>query len=68
MTVKKKKVQDILEDLAPLLSAHDCTMELGEVSGDRVVIYCGGEGAVCDSKCVEEVIKQKFPGIEIIFR
>jgi hypothetical protein len=67
MTRYEERVRGILEDLKPLLGSHDCYVEVQEVKGNKVVLYCGGEGAVCDKKCIEDVLVQKLPDIEIVF-
>jgi Fe-S cluster biogenesis protein NfuA len=68
MSDYEKQIREILEQLKPYLEAHNCFVELYEVKEKRAVMYCGGEGAVCEKKCIEEAIKQKMPDIEIVFR
>ncbi|TNF55027.1 hypothetical protein EP227_03335 [bacterium] len=68
MSETENQIKEILDSLKPLLDSHDCFMDLYEVKGNKVFISCGGEGVTCDSKCIEEVIKQKLPDIEIIYR
>jgi hypothetical protein len=54
--------------MAPLIKAHKGFAELGEVEGNRAVIYCGGQCIDCIDKCIEDAIKEKLPDVEIIFR
>ena len=63
----KKEIEKILNGLSPQLEAHDCYMEVSAVKGNKVFISCGGEGAVCENKCIDEVIKEKIPDIEIVY-
>jgi Fe-S cluster biogenesis protein NfuA len=68
MTNYEAQVREILEEIKPLLESHDCFAELQEVKGNTVFLYCGGEGAICENRCIEDVLKQKIPDIEIVFR
>lgn len=43
-------------------------MEVHEVKGNEVVIYCGGRGVSCENRCIEDLLKQKFPGLKVVFR
>ncbi len=63
----KKEIEEILNGLSPQLEAHKCSLEVSAVKGNKVFIYCSGEGAVCEDKCVDEIIKEKFPDIEIVY-
>jgi len=63
----KEQITEILNSLEPSLKAHACFLELSEIRDNKVVIYCGGQCGNCDSKCIEEVIKEKLPGVEVIF-
>ncbi len=58
---------EILNSILPLLKAHKGFAELGEVKGNRAVIYCGGKCIGCIDKCIEAAIKEKLPDIEIVF-
>jgi len=60
-------ITEILNSIAPLLKAHKGFAELGEVKGNRAVIYCGGHCIDCSDKCIEDAIKEKLPDIEIVF-
>ena len=66
--ITEAAVQKILDSIKSQVNAHDGFLELGEIRDNRVVIYCGGECAPCDNKCIEEVLKDKIPDIEVIFR
>jgi len=67
-TVSEKNVMEILDSIKSQVNAHDGFLELGEIKDNKVVIYCGGECAPCDNKCIEEALKEKLPDIEVIFR
>jgi Fe-S cluster biogenesis protein NfuA len=58
---------EILDSMRPLIKAHKGSAELGEVKGNRAVIYCGGQCIDCRDKCIEDAIKEKLPYIEIVF-
>jgi len=64
----EKLITEALNSMSCLLAAHKGFAELGEVEGNRAIIYCGGQCADCDNKCIEDAIKEVAPGIEIIFR
>ena len=64
----KRLITEKLEFLSCLIKAHKGFAELGEVKGNRAVIYCGGQCADCSTKCFEYAIQETVPGIEIIFR
>jgi Fe-S cluster biogenesis protein NfuA len=66
--ISEKDVIEVLESIKNQVNAHDGFLELGEIKENTVVIYCGGECAPCDNKCIEEVLKDKIPDIEVIFR
>jgi hypothetical protein len=53
--------------MQPLIEAHKGFAELGEVKGNRAVIYCGGQCIDCSNKCIEDAIREKLPDIEIVF-
>ncbi len=61
-------IMEILGTLQYYMDAHKGFAELGEIQGNRVTIYCGGECVDCEPKCIEDAIKDKLPGIELIFR
>lgn len=60
-------ITEILNSMQPLIEAHKGFAELGEVKGNRVVIYCGGQCIDCSNKCIEDAIREKLPDIEIVF-
>ena len=64
----KAKVKDILDSLKWLQETHDCHLELGDISDDKVIIYCGGKGGACEIKCIEEALAVKFPHLKVIYR
>ncbi len=68
MNKMENEITAALEAIKSYIEAHDGYAELGEVNGNRVIIYCGGRCADCEPKCIEDAIKDKVPGIEIIFR
>ncbi len=68
MDKTKEQITEILNSLSWLLEEHNCFMELSEIMGNKAVIYCGGQGANCDTKCIEEAIKEKMPDFEVVFR
>ncbi|MBI5665575.1 MAG: hypothetical protein HZC49_10905 [Nitrospirae bacterium] len=63
-----KLVTGALNSMSCLIEAHKGFAELGEVEGNRVTIYCGGQCVDCDNKCIEDAVKEVAPGIEIVFR
>lgn len=65
--ITKERVQEILDRLTPVLEAHKCYMEISAVKDNKIFIYCGGEGAVCEDKCVDPVIKKELPGFEVVY-
>ena len=66
--ITEEAILEILESIQSQASAHDGYVELGEIKDNKVVIYCGGECAHCDNKCIKEALKDKIPDIEVIFR
>ncbi len=64
----KENVKAALDSLKYVIESHDGFAEMGEVSDKRVVIYYSGQCADCDSACIEDAIKEKVPGIEVVFR
>lgn len=62
------QINEILNRLNPFIEAHDGFAELGEIEDNRVVIYCGGECAACEEKCIEDAIREKLPHMEVVFR
>ncbi len=74
MTVKKEIrsteeiIKDTLSSLNCLIEAHRGYAEFCETDDKKAVIFCGGQCAGCDDKCIEDAIKERLPGIEIIFR
>ena len=64
----ENEITEALDAIKSYIEAHDGYAELGEVKGNRVTIYCGGRCADCEPKCIEDAIKDKVPGIELIFR
>lgn len=68
MNELENKIQETLDILRIYIEAHDGFAELGEIKGNRVTIYCGGQCLDCEPKCIENAIKDKVPGIELVFR
>lgn len=66
--ISEKEVMEVLDSIKSQVTAHDGFIELGEIKNNKVVIHCGGECAPCDNKCIEEVLKDRIHGIEVIFR
>ncbi|HBH61869.1 MAG TPA: hypothetical protein DDX85_09055 [Nitrospiraceae bacterium] len=60
-------ITQLMNYMYPLIKAHKGFIELGEIKENRAVIYCGGQCIDCSKKCIEDAIKEKVPGIEIIF-
>ena len=65
---EEEKIREILEGLKCMLEAHDSCAELAEFKDGRALVYCGGPCVNCDNRCIEEAIKEKFPGVEVIIR
>jgi len=63
-----KLISEILGSMQPLIEAHKGFAYLGEVKGNSVVIFCGGQCVNCIDKCIEDAIKERLPDIEIMFR
>jgi Fe-S cluster biogenesis protein NfuA len=61
-------LRKILESIKNQINAHGCSLELGEIHDRKVVIYCGGKCTSCDSKCVEDALKERVSDIEVIYR
>ena len=68
MDKRKGLIIETLDYMKALIEAHDGFIELGEISGSRVEIYCGGQCVDCDDKCIEEALKSRVPDIEVVFR
>ena len=66
--ITENDVMEVLESIKNQVTAHDGFIELGEIKNNIVSIHCGGECAPCDIKCIEGVLKDKIPDIEVIFR
>lgn len=64
----ENKIIEILNILRTYVEAHDGFAELGEIKDNRVIIYCGGRCMDCEPKCIEDAVKAKVPGIEVVFR
>ncbi len=61
-------VKEALDSLKFIMESHDGFAEIGRISENKVEIYYSGQCVVCDSPCIEETIKGKVPGIEVVFR
>ncbi|MEW6067011.1 MAG: hypothetical protein AB1610_01750 [Nitrospirota bacterium] len=68
MNKTEAEIREILENLKYILDIHEGFAELIEVKDKKAVIYCGGQCARCDNKCIEQAIKEKLPDIEVIIR
>ncbi len=68
MSKVKERVRAALDSLKYIMESHDGFAEIGEISDSRVEIYYSGKCADCDSACIEDAIKEKVPGIEVVFR
>lgn len=68
MKTRADRIHETLESVKALLESHKCYMQLHEVTENEIIIYCGGQGAACDSKCVEDLLKEKFPDMKVVFR
>jgi hypothetical protein len=64
----ENKIRETLDSLRMYVEAHDGFAEMGEIMGDRVTIYCGGQCTDCEPKCIEDAIKERVPDIEVVFR
>lgn len=62
----KRQIQEILDGLSCILSAHNSCAELVEIKDNRVVINCIGPCINCDNRCIESSIKEKLPDLEVI--
>ncbi|MBI4843648.1 MAG: hypothetical protein HY809_04910 [Nitrospirae bacterium] len=66
--ITEKDVNEIIESLDWLHKSHDCHIDLGEVGDNEVIIYCGAKCAACDTRCLEEAMAEKFPGVKVVYR
>ena len=62
----KEQVLEVLEGLEWLLDMHNSSAELVEIKGNKVMIYCEGECAHCETNCIEEAFREKLPAMEVI--
>lgn len=61
-------IQEVLESLECILTAHESCAELLSFKEKTAVIYCGGPCKNCDNRCIEEAIKDKFPDVEVVIQ
>lgn len=61
----KKQIQDILDGLSCILSAHNSCAEIVEIKNNKVTINCIGPCVNCDNRCIESSIKDKLPNVEV---
>ncbi len=61
-------VMDVLHDVNWLIEPHDSSVELIEVSGNRVVIRCVGHCAGCESDCIRVAFRERIPDIELVVK
>ena len=66
--VTEEKIREIIDSLQCVLTKHDSCAELIEFKDNKAIIFCGGPCKICDNKCIEEAIKEKFPDLEVIIR
>ena len=49
MNKLENEIQETLDSLRIYLEAHDGFAEMGEIKGNRVTIYCGGQCTDCEA-------------------
>ncbi|MBI4827041.1 MAG: hypothetical protein HY807_11595 [Nitrospirae bacterium] len=64
----RREVSEVIKSLQWLMDKHDGYFALGDINGDEAAIHCSGVCTTCDTKCIEEAIKEKLPHLKIIFR
>ena len=64
----KERIMKILDNLQCVLDKHEGCAELIEVKDNKVILYCGGQCAGCDNRCVESSIKDELPDVEVILQ
>ncbi len=63
----KAQVLEVLESLEWLLDAHDSSVKLVGIKGNKVILHSEGECADCDTNCIEQAFRERIPAIEVIF-
>ncbi len=62
------RVRDVLHNLNWLLDAHDSSVELIKIKGNKVYLHCEGECATCDTECIQVAFRERMPEIEVILK
>ncbi len=64
----RELVTETIDSMKYYIEAHDGFAELGEIEEMSVVIYYGGKCADCKTRCIDDAINERVPGIIIIPR
>jgi Fe-S cluster biogenesis protein NfuA len=64
----EQRVLEVLHNVNWLLEAHDSFVELVEISGNKVVIRCGGHCSECETNCIGVAFEERMPDIELVYQ
>jgi Fe-S cluster biogenesis protein NfuA len=69
-TMKEIKIRalNVIHNLNWLLESHESSVELVDISGNKVFVRCIGYCAECESDCVGVAFKERMPEIELIMQ
>lgn len=59
---------NVIHNLNWLLESHESSVELVDVSGNKVFVRCIGYCAECESDCVGVAFRERMPDIELIMQ
>jgi Fe-S cluster biogenesis protein NfuA len=62
------KALNVIHNLNWLLESHESSVELVDVSGNKVFVRCLGYCSECESDCVGVAFKERMPEIELIMQ
>jgi hypothetical protein len=63
----EQRVREVLHNVNWLLEAHDSHATLVRIEGNKVVIFCKGHCAKCETDCVGVAFRERMPDIELVF-
>jgi Fe-S cluster biogenesis protein NfuA len=64
----KTRALNVIHNLNWLLESHESSVELVDISGNKVFVRCIGYCAECESDCVGVAFKERMPEIELIMQ
>ncbi len=68
MPTIKQQAEEVVHNLNWLLEAHDSSVELVGVKGNKVIVRCIGQCVECESDCIGVAFNERMPDIELILQ